>query len=101
MYQWPHPANLLSAPPEHRFLRGLTAVHDPLGTDHQVLLLARAWSGVIERVDPAERHAVTVELDVRDFFARRWNDDRVRHAAVTIGYAGFIAVTNPRRRCLT
>jgi arylsulfatase A-like enzyme len=95
VYQWSAPADVSSAPQDHRLALGLTSVRDPLGGDKEVLLLARAWPGVIERVDPTNNHAVTVELDVRDFFARRWQDDRVRSASVTLGYTGFFAVTNP------
>jgi hypothetical protein len=76
-------------------MRGLTAVDDPMGGGYQVLLAARSWPGVIERIDPENDHSATVELDVRDFFARHWHDERVRTAAVTLGYQGFTAVTNP------
>jgi hypothetical protein len=95
VYQWPHPVQVFSAGAEDRLMRGLTAVPEPHGDGHEVLLGARAWPGVIERIDPATTNTVTVELDVRDFFARRWNDDRVRDDAATIGYTGFTAATNP------
>lgn len=95
VYQWPTPSRVFSAPLEDRTALGLTAAPDPEGGTNNILLLARGWPGVIERIDPAEGHAVKVELDVRDFFARRWNDDRVRHQSVTIAYTGFIAATNP------
>ncbi len=97
VYQWPHPVELFAAPAEDRLMRGLTAVPEPFGAGREVLLAARSWPGVIERIDPdpAQGHTVTVELDVRDFFARLWNDDRVRQSSVTIAYNGFTAVTNP------
>ena len=95
IYQWNAPANLPATPQDQRLALGLTSVPNPDGSSNGVLLLCRAWSGVIERIDPTADHAVTVELDVRDYFARRWNDDRVRGSSVTIGYTGFTAATNP------
>ncbi len=94
-YQWPYPADLMSAPEEDRLMRGLTAVPESHGASNQVLVGARAWPGVIERIDPAQDHAVTVELDVRDFLARRWGNDLVRQSNVRIAYNGFTAATNP------
>ncbi len=97
VYQWPHPVDVMTAPEEQRLMRGLTAVPEPHDQDRQVLLAARAWPGVIERIDPdpTRGHVVTVELDVRDFFARLWNDDRVRQGSVVLGYTGFTLATNP------
>jgi hypothetical protein len=97
VYRWPHPVNVFAAPEEERLMRGLTAVPEPHDKGRQVLLAARAWPGVIERIDPdpVRGHVVTIELDVRDFFARRWNDDRIRQSPVVIGYTGFTLVTNP------
>ncbi len=97
VYRWPHPAELFNAPEEQRLMRGLTAVPEPHGADRQVLLAGRSWPGVIERIDPdpARGHVVTVELDIRDFVARVWNDDRARQGSVTVAYTGFTAVTNP------
>lgn len=95
VYRWPYPADLVNAPPENRLMRGLTTAPDPLGSSNEVLLAARAWPGVIERIEPGDGHRVTVELDVRDFFARQWNDDRVRTQGVIIAYSGFTPATNP------
>lgn len=95
VYKWNAPADVAAAPEDQRLALGLTAVRDPQGTSNQVLLLARAWPGVIERVDPADSFHVTTELDVRDFVARQWNDDRVRSNAVTIAYTGFTAARDP------
>ena len=33
-------------------MRGLTAVPEPHDADREVLLAARSWPGVIERIDP-------------------------------------------------
>ncbi len=97
IYEWPHPVDLAGASEEHRFLRGLTAVPEPRDQGRQVLLAGRAWPGVIERIDPdpTRGHVVTIELDVRDFLARQWNDDRIRQSSVTLGYTGFTPATNP------
>ncbi len=95
VYLWPGPLPLQTAPAKALAMTGLTAVPDPRGNDHQVLLGARVWPGVIERIDPLNNHAVTVELDVRDFFARRWNDESLRGAEVAIGYTEFSPATDP------
>lgn len=95
VYQWPHPVDLQTLSEENRLMRGLTAVPGPHGTNNKFLLVGRSWPGVIERIEPGAGHAVTVELDVRDFLARRWQDDRVRTSSVTVAYNGFTAATNP------
>jgi hypothetical protein len=76
-------------------MRGLTTVPDPRGSNDDVLLAARSWTGFIERIDPARSHAVTVELDVRDFLARAWNDNALRTSGVIIGYTSFTPVPHP------
>ncbi len=95
VYRWPYPLDLSSRSPETGQMLGLTAVPEPHGEGRLVLLAARAWPGVIERIDPQNDHAVTVELDVRDFYARLWQDERVRSEALVIAYTGFTLTTNP------
>jgi arylsulfatase A-like enzyme len=95
VYRWPGPTALPSAAEEDRLVRGLTTVRDPHGAEYQSLLFARSWSGLIERVDPTNQHAATVELDVRDFFARRWGSEAIRQARVQVGYNSFTLTTNP------
>ena len=95
VYQWPHPVQIYDLTNRDFTLRGLTAAPNPHGDDNKILLAARAWPGVIERIEPENNHAVITELDVRDFYARLWHDDRVRSAIVTIAYSGFAAATNP------
>ncbi|MBL9201493.1 MAG: sulfatase-like hydrolase/transferase [Opitutaceae bacterium] len=92
---WTPPAGINTAPVARRALTGLTAVLDPRNSGRQVLLGALSWPGTIVRIDPAAAHAMTVELDVRDFFARRWNNDSLRTAPVTIGYTRFTPATHP------
>jgi hypothetical protein len=49
-------------------MRGLTAVPDPMGGNHEVLLGVREIPGVIERIDPFNDYSVTIELDIREYF---------------------------------
>lgn len=95
VHRWTPPVPINSAPLAQRALTGLTAVPDPRRSGQQVLIGALSWPGTIVRFDPASAHAMTVELDVRDFFARRWNNDSVRRANVTIGYTRFTPATHP------
>lgn len=95
VHRWTPPAAINAAPVERRALTGLTAVADPRNSGRQVLIGALSWPGTIVRIDPAGAHAMTVELDVRDFFARRWNNDRVRTADVKVGYTRFTPATHP------
>jgi arylsulfatase A-like enzyme len=95
VYRWPGPSPLASSPIAQRAMTGLTTVPDPRGTENEVLLGARSWPGVIERIDPINGHSVTVELDVRDFFARRWNDATILSQGVSIGYTKFTPASDP------
>lgn len=95
VHRWTPPVPINSAPLTRRALTGLTSVLDPRGSNRDVLIGALSWPGVIVRIDPDNNHELTVELDVRDFFARRWNDDSVRTADVTIGYTKFTAANDP------
>jgi hypothetical protein len=95
---WTPPLPTDPAAPAADFeLRGLTAVLNPNGKTNQVLLLARSWPGVIERLDPDtnSRAPVAVELDVREFFARQRQDDRIRTAKATVGYTAFTPGRHP------
>ena len=51
-------------------LRGLTAIPDPNGGRHQVLLGTCHYPGVVYRIDPGRGRAVTTELDIRAYFAK-------------------------------
>lgn len=95
VYRGLFPLPLHSAPVEQRVTTGLTTVRDPRGTKYHSLLFARSWPGVIERMDPQRDHAVTVELDVRDFLARLWNDDSVRQTPVLLAYTDFTPMRDP------
>ncbi len=92
---WPTPVPVFSANPRQLVMTSLTAVADPRGCPGEVLLAARSWPGAVELIDPLRSHAVTVELDVRDFFARLWQDDSVRSQDVSVGYTAFTPATDP------
>jgi hypothetical protein len=72
VYQWPYIPPAEGKGDEARLMRGLTAVPDPLGGSHQVLLGTRAFPGVVERIDPVRGHDVFVELDVRALVTAAW-----------------------------
>ena len=92
VYRWPWPARRGGAD-EAFLMRGLTAVPAPDG-DGEVLLGSRAQAGVIERIDPRAEHAVTVELDLREHFAKAWNLPNYRRAALS-AYNTMTPWTNP------
>lgn len=71
VYQWPMP-DRRGGSDEAFLMRGLTAVPSSDGRG-EVLLGTRAWPGVIERIDPRADHRVTVELNLKDYFAKAWN----------------------------
>jgi hypothetical protein len=73
VWQWPYQADApRMAADEWNNLRGLTAVPDPAGGKHTVLIAAHAYSGNIYRIDPKRGHAVEVEFNVRRYFAKTW-----------------------------
>ena len=73
---------------------GLTAVPASNG-DGEVLLGSRVQPGVIERIDPSADYAVTVELDIREHFAKAWDLSNYRRAALS-AYNTMTPWTNPR-----
>lgn len=99
VHQWPSPTNVVTAPEAVRVAQGLTAVPEPHGGGRQVLLVGVSWSGTIELIDPKpdpdQGHVVTVELDVRDFLARRWRDETIRHATIRFADDGFAPARDP------
>ncbi len=95
VYSWSTPLPVYSTPADERVITSLTNVPDPRGCGHNILLAARSWPGVIERIDPERGDSVSVELDVRDFFARHWNTPGIRISDVRVGYTGFTPFTDP------
>jgi hypothetical protein len=92
VYRWP--CNLAARGDEMRIMRGLTAVPDPQGGGHEVLLATRNYGNVIERIDPAHNFAVTVELNIRDFFAESWGLASYRGPTLA-AYNRFVPATDP------
>lgn len=81
---------------EGRMLRGLTAVPDPAGGGHEVLIGFRYFPvPVIERIDPARGHAVTVELNLREFFGRAWFGAGTYAGPIRCAYNGFVPMPGP------
>ena len=95
VYRWPYPTDLYGQSNEVRLMQSLTAVPEPHGEPYQVLLATRFWPGIIERIDPKKGHQVTTELDLHDFLAKQWNDERWRKASIRLASQGFTSTTNP------
>ena len=93
VYRWPWPQRRGGAD-EALLMRGLTAVPAPDG-DGEVLLGSRAKPGLIERIDPRSNHAVTVDLDIRDHFAKTWTLPVYNRAALS-AYNTITTWTDPR-----
>jgi arylformamidase len=58
---------------ENNGMRGLTAVPDPKGGSHEVILAAREEQGVIERIDPLDGYKSVVEFDIRAYYTNLWS----------------------------
>jgi hypothetical protein len=65
VYQWPVFGDSTG-------LRGLTAVPDPAGGPHEVLLATRDSEGVVLRIDPLKAFAATVEINYRSYYTQLW-----------------------------
>src|SRR3989442_7301528 len=76
-------------------MRGLTPIRDPRD-GHDVLLGAREQPGVIERIDLSRNHAVTLELDVRNYFAKIWYGGQVYLDVTPIAYKDMTAAVPPQ-----
>jgi hypothetical protein len=73
VWQWTYQADAPTfAADEWNLVRGLTAVPDPSGSGAEVLIVGHAYTGNIYRINPAKRHAVSVEINIRDYFANQW-----------------------------
>ena len=77
-------------------MRGLSAVPDPAGGDHQVLIGFRHYpEPVIERIDPRKGHAVIVEVNLAAYFGRALHGGGKYGGPIRAAYNGFVPVTNP------
>jgi len=68
VYRWPY-IKMPQGGDESNILRGLIAIPDP-ADGHEVLIGTRAWPGVVERIDPKKNHEVSVEVDIKGYFAK-------------------------------
>ena len=91
VWRWPH---LLRDRDETEILRGLTAIPDPAGGKHEVLLGTCNYPGVVYRIDPARNFAVTTELNIRDYFAKAFGVAELRGPCLS-AYNDFLPVTDP------
>jgi hypothetical protein len=69
VYEWPLPRGREDT--RRSGMRGITAMPAINGAD-EFLLAARELPGVIERIETAANHRVTLELDVRAALTRQW-----------------------------
>ena len=92
LWRWPHVVR--ERGDETEILRGLTAVPDPVGGRHEVLIGTCAYPGVVYRIDPARNHAVTTELDIRAHFAKAWGVAVLRGPCLS-AYNNFLPVADP------
>jgi hypothetical protein len=73
-------------------LRGMTTVPAPDGKGEVLLVAWDTRDAVIERIDPRNNFKTTVELDVRDYFAKQWG----RTVGIsTFAYNDMLPVTHP------
>jgi catechol 2,3-dioxygenase-like lactoylglutathione lyase family enzyme len=95
VYRWPE-YDLASWDDEVRIMRGLSAVPDPAGGGHEVLLGFRHYpEPVIERIDPRRGHAATVELNLAEFFGRALHGGGKYGGPIRAAYNGFVPMTDP------
>ena len=76
VWRWPY--KLIEDKDESEIMRGLTAVPDPNGGDHEVIVGTCAYPGVVYRIDPANDHEAVRELDIRAYFAEAWDVEFLR-----------------------
>ena len=91
IWRWPH---VLRDRDEMQILRGLTAIPDPVGGKHDVLLGTCNYPGVVYRIDPARNSAVTTELNIREYFAKAFGVAELRGPCLS-AYNDFLPVTDP------
>lgn len=88
VYEWP--TNATGGGPG---LRGLTAVPDPLGGSHQVLIGTLEDRGVVIRIDPLRGDRVVDELDFSALFTSAWGSLGGR--ATLAGYNELLPIRDP------
>ena len=82
--------------PEHWELggiRGLTAVASPTGSGESLLF---SHTDRIIRVDPADGHKATIELEIRELLKRSWG--RAVTGSIIAAYSHILPITDPATR---
>jgi hypothetical protein len=92
LWRWPH--LIRERGDETEILRGLTAIPDPAGGGHQVLLGTCNYPGVVYRIDPKRSFAATTELDIRAYFARAFGVAELRGPCLS-AYNNFLPAADP------
>jgi hypothetical protein len=81
--------------PHNSGLRGLTAVPDPDGPGHEVLLAAaEGVPGLMLRIDPMKADSARTELDIASFLRKQWGTIHDTH--VVAAYNDMPVVSDPR-----
>jgi hypothetical protein len=93
LWRWPH--QIQEQGDEKEILRGLTAVPDPAGGHHEVLVGTCNYPGVVYRIDPEKNCAVTTELDIRAYFAQAWGVPASLPGPCLSAYNRLVPVTDP------
>jgi hypothetical protein len=97
VYRWPVEKGVLQS----RYLRGLTAIPDPHGGKHQVLLANFEYPGILVHFDPTHVDAngfiaAEQELDIKTFFNTAWDTPTARRRGAIAAYNRFLPVTDPK-----
>jgi hypothetical protein len=92
VWRWPH--LIRERGDETEILRGLTAIPDPQGGKHEVLLGTCNYPGVVYRIDPKRNFVVTTELDIRAYFAKAFGVSQLRGPCLS-AYNNFLPATDP------
>jgi len=92
VWRWPY--KLIEDKDESEIMRGLTAVPDPLGGDHEVIIGTCAYPGVVYRIDPAQDHKAVRELDIRQYFAEGWGVEFLAGPCLS-AYNRMVPATDP------
>jgi uncharacterized delta-60 repeat protein len=81
---------------EQRMMRGLTAVPDPNTPGKQVLIGFRFYpTPILEKIDPQQNHAASVELDLRAYFGQQWLGGGRFSGTIRCAYNPMTPVTDP------
>lgn len=86
---------------QSRYLRGLTAVPDPQGGKHEVLIANFEYPGTLVRFDPTKPNRdgsipPELEIDLKVYFNRAWNTPTARRRGAIAAYNRFLPVTDPQ-----